>query len=260
MIELAVSDRKHIAPMFAGIDETLICSCLQGHMGRAWADRVPDPAVACIITGDFCYLAGDARDPQARDMVAALPRLCRGGVMIITPPDGRWMALCERLHPGRTVRGERYATHKEPGAFDRARLLALRARLPDGYALRPIDAELCAQTADLAWARDFCSQFADAADYLRRGLGWAAVRGGKLCGGASSYTVFDGGIEVEVATAPAHRRRGLAAACCAALLLACMDRGLYPSWDAANKHSLALAGKLGYRFSHAYAILFLNAR
>ncbi len=53
-------------------------------------------------------------------------------------------------------------------------------------------------------------------------------------------------------THPACRGQGLATAASAALLLACLDRGLYPSWDAHTRQSLALAEKLGYRYSHAY--------
>jgi RimJ/RimL family protein N-acetyltransferase len=36
------------------------------------------------------------------------------------------------------------------------------------------------------------------------------------------------------------------------LIMECLDRGLYPSWDAANKGSVALAEKLGYHFEKEY--------
>ena len=35
----------------------------------------------------------------------------------------------------------------------------------------------------------------------------------------------------------------------------CLERGLYPSWDAATPISVALAEKLGYHFSHTYPCL-----
>ena len=38
----------------------------------------------------------------------------------------------------------------------------------------------------------------------------------------------------------------------AALILSCLDDGLYPSWDAANMLSVRLAEKLGYEFSREY--------
>lgn len=53
-------------------------------------------------------------------------------------------------------------------------------------------------------------------------------------------------------TKPEYRRKGLATAVGAALILECLQAGLYPSWDAASRISVALAEKLGYTFSHAY--------
>lgn len=41
-------------------------------------------------------------------------------------------------------------------------------------------------------------------------------------------------------------------ACAARLILECLHRGLYPSWGAATPHSLVLAERLGYHFSHSY--------
>nr|WP_326186254.1 GNAT family N-acetyltransferase [uncultured Oscillibacter sp.] len=46
------------------------------------------------------------------------------------------------------------------------------------------------------------------------------------------------------------RRRGLALARGARLILACLDRGLYPSWDAHPPASLALAERLDHALSH----------
>lgn len=46
--------------------------------------------------------------------------------------------------------------------------------------------------------------------------------------------------------------RGQVTACGAALILQCLQRGLYPSWDAANMESVALAEKLGYVLDHPY--------
>ena len=39
---------------------------------------------------------------------------------------------------------------------------------------------------------------------------------------------------------------------CAALVLRCLDEGLYPSWDARNMYSVHLAEKPGYEFDHEY--------
>ena len=62
------------------------------------------------------------------------------------------------------------------------------------------------------------------------------------------------GIEIEIDTREDYRRQGLAYVCGARLILECLDRGLYPSWDAQNKASVALAEKLGYHYSHTYTV------
>lgn len=71
---------------------------------------------------------------------------------------------------------------------------------------------------------------------------------------AFAYARYRDGIEIEIDTEPSHRQKGLASACGAGLILECLKRGLYPSWDAQNAVSAALAGKLGYHFSHTYRI------
>ena len=80
------------------------------------------------------------------------------------------------------------------------------------------------------------------------------IDGERVIGGASSYSYYTHGIEIEVDVLPDYRRRGIAAACCAKLILTCLDRNLYPSWDAQNKWSVALAEKLGYHYSHDYVV------
>ena len=77
-------------------------------------------------------------------------------------------------------------------------------------------------------------------------------KGDRIVSGASSYSRYLEGIEVEIDTKEPYRRQGLAYACGAKLILECQKRGLYPSWDAHNMGSAALAEKLGYHISHAY--------
>ena len=108
------------------------------------------------------------------------------------------------------------------------------------------------------WSRDFCAAFDSPADFCARGLGAAALYEGVPVAGAGTYTVYRGGIEVEIDTRKDHRRRGLATACGARLILECLDRGLYPSWDAIDLRSIALAEKLGYHRGEPYTIFWLE--
>lgn len=102
------------------------------------------------------------------------------------------------------------------------------------------------------WSGDLVAQYTDFEQYQRIGLGVVALKDGQPVAGASSYSSYRGGIEIEIDTKEEYRRQGLASACGAKLILECKKRGLYPSWDTQNLWSVALAKKLGYRFDYEY--------
>jgi len=239
-----MTERDKIAPLFSGWDETLIRSFLQGHMGYAIADGAEPPASAQIVIGDFCFFAGAPNDALA----------ARAASAEIVPQNEEWCACLEHVWGERVNKRLRYAIKKEPEVFDAERLKSFTRRLPIGFSLRPFNEALCAQSHRERWSKDFCALFESDADFLSRGLGMAVVFDGQLVSGASSYCVFDGGIEIEIDTKPEFRERGFATACGAALMLACLERGLYPSWDAYDLRSVALAEKLGYHMDHPYVV------
>ena len=100
--------------------------------------------------------------------------------------------------------------------------------------------------------RDFVSSFADKDQYLEIGKGVVILKDGKIVSGASSYTRYKEGIEIEVDTVESERRNHLATVACSKLILKCLEENLYPSWDAQNMNSVRLAEKLGYEFDHEY--------
>ena len=55
-----------------------------------------------------------------------------------------------------------------------------------------------------------------------------------------------------------ERRKHLALISCSALILRCVEEGLYPSWDAQNMDSVRLAEKLGYELDHEYVAYEIN--
>ena len=78
------------------------------------------------------------------------------------------------------------------------------------------------------------------------------IKEGEIVSGASSYTRYNDGIEIEVDTAEEESRKHLALIACSALIRNCLAEGLYPSWDAQNTDSVRLAEKLGYEFDHEH--------
>lgn len=242
--------RGCIAPFFLNANG-LMRSCLQGHMGQAFGDHPSTPRAALLCIGDFASPGGDANSPAARRLMGKLA-MHRGKTWLVPALPG-WEEHLSFWRPKQMERGIRYAV-KAKAAFDRARLLLLTRAIPPEFSLHLMDEELYGKAMAQEWSRDFCSQFRDAADYLQRGLGVAALKEGQIMAGASSYVVYDNGLEIQTDTREDMRRLGLAAACCARLILTCMDRGITPSWDAATPASLALAQKLGYTLTAAYDI------
>lgn len=241
-----MTDWERLTALFDGWEETMVWSCLQGVMGRAmWNEGV---TAGLIASGDFCFLAGE----PDRALLA------RAAGPILAPRTPDWHPLIEAYFGPRAIPETRYAIKKEPGIFDRRRLEALAAALPAGYELRLIDEAMVPVLLAQAWSRDLCAAFDSPADCCRRGVGVAALYEGVPVAGAGSYCVYRGGIEIEIDTRADHRRKGLAAACGARLILECLDRGLYPSWDAIDLRSAALAEKLGYHRGEAYVTYWIG--
>ena len=59
------------APLFAGWKETMVWTCLQGHMGSVATDGRTPPESALCAVGDFCFLAGKP-DPELARHAAIL--------------------------------------------------------------------------------------------------------------------------------------------------------------------------------------------
>ena len=216
------------AALFEGWEETMIWSCLSGTMGEIYGGGTS----AVAVLGDFAFFAGE---PSGE-----LARLGAGRCHILVPQNDGW-AGCIRQSCGEKVRpSTRYAIKKEPGVFDRA-WLARVALPPPGHRLQAIDEGWFYRCRREGWSEDMTAQYRE-----------------ELVAGASSYSGWPGGIEVEIDTRPDCRRQGLATAAGAGLILACLDRGWYPSWDAQNKESLGLAEKLGYHFSHEYLVYLVE--
>lgn len=241
-------DPGRAAPLFDGWQETMIWSCLQGVMGKIYTDSEENPVSAMALLGDFCFLAGK----PDRELILHEPKPYWRGFMIAVPQNTEWARLIKECCGESAVQVTRYAMKKEPQVFDEGKLQAIVDGLPDGYSLKRIDEPLFGYCRRHAWCRDWVAQYEDYEAFRRYGLGVAVMRHGEPVSGASSYSGYRGGIEIEIDTRVDYRRKGLAAACGAKLILECLARGWYPSWDAQNVWSVALAKKLGYHFDHEY--------
>lgn len=247
-------DREKIAELFAGWEETLIWSCLQGLMGKAWADSIDNPKSAQIIVGDFCYFAGEPN----RQLVRNMPKEHTSSCIIMVPGAEDWNAVIEQEWADKCHKTSRFAIKKEGDIFDRDSLRKNIEQLPEGYRLKMIGREEYQAILKEEWAMDFCAHFADYEEYMAHGLGCVVYYGEELAAGASSYTYYDAGIEIELGTKENHRRKGLATIAASMLILECLERGLYPSWDARVWESVVIAQRLGYHFEREYTAYVLS--
>lgn len=241
-----INDTQKAKPLFSNWQETPIWSCLQKIMGSIYADTEENPRSAMALLGDFCFLGGE----PSKELIKFQPE--RKNYIIMVPQSEEWAALIEQTYGVKAKQVTRYAIKKEPDVFDKEKLQDIIRSLPNEYTLSMIDEVIFNQCRANEWSKDLVSQYKDYDMYHRLGIGVAILKEGMLVAGASSYSRYLEGIEIEIDTKEEYRRRGLAYVCGAKLILECLDRKLYPSWDAQNKWSVALSEKLGYHFDHEY--------
>ncbi|MFT8352133.1 GNAT family N-acetyltransferase [Clostridium saccharoperbutylacetonicum] len=243
-----ITHTKCLEKLFKGWQETLIWSCLQGYMGRAYADSITSSKSAQIIVGDFCFFAGEAN----KELILNKQESYKSNFIIMIPQHDEWSKLIEQAYKENAKKVYRYAIKKEKNVFDIEKLMKIVENIKKEFNIQMIDENVFDQVISNSWSKDLCSQFNDYEDYRKRGLGVVILKDGIVVSGASSYTVYKEGIEIEIDTRKDYRRRNLALVCGAKLILECLKRGLYPSWDAQNKGSVALSEKLGYHFDKEY--------
>lgn len=228
--------------IFEDWHETLIYSCLQNVMGHIYVTDLENPKSAFAFVGCFCFYAGE----PDRELVESKP----DGFIIMVPQNEDWAKLMEECFQN-AKRVIRYAIKKDT-RFDKEALKRKIKELPTGYELAKIDSDIYDKCLKNPVTVDFVSSFENKEQYLKMGKGMVILKAGEIVAGASSYTRYNEGIEIEVDTVEEERRKHLATIACSALILSCLEEGLYPSWDAQNMNSVRLAEKLRYEFDYEY--------
>lgn len=247
MIYEATNTEK-IAPLFGEMNDTTITSCLEQIMGKVYVDSLENPRSVMAILGDFCFLAGE----PCAELALYKPSHLTQDFMIMVPQNEDWCKLVEKCYNEKAKKVTRYALKKDGDVFDREKLQAIVDGLSAEYSLQLIDEALFNKCGEIPWCMDWVKNFPDYALYEKYGLGVTILKDNEPIAGASSYSGYSQGIEIEIVTKEEYRRQGLASVCGAKLILECLSRELYPSWDAQNKWSAALAQKLGYHYDGEY--------
>ena len=252
-LELTKTNRLRLARAFRQsprVDYAIDC-VVEGQMGRAFADDPEQPSAFGITVGPFWYFAGDAGSLGGAALLREWPA---GTLLMPSPPD--WIEAAQAAFPLEAM--PRYRFSAKTLAFDR--LMQLFEASPCREAVTPLDAALVARLTALPDSYLEIEDFDSAEDFLQRGLGYAAVEGGRLMGVAYSSLVCSHGIEVSVYVEEPYRQRGVATALASRLLLEGLRLGLRPNWDAANPESGKLALKLGYTAVGDYEAYYRRGR
>ncbi|MCI8951125.1 MAG: GNAT family N-acetyltransferase [Lachnospiraceae bacterium] len=246
MIQLQDTLKAEI--LFQNEKDTVIWSCLQKVMGEVYADDPIHPRSAMAILGDFCFFAGEVN----KDLIRTKPKNRQKEFIIMVPGNKSWSEAIQDIYGEKAKKVIRYAIKKEGDRFDRTKLESAVAALPSRYTINMIDRRLYNWCFEHKWSRDFVSNYKDYEMFEKIGIGAVVCEDGIPVSGASSYSSYKEGIEIEIVTKEEYRRQGLAYCCAAKLILECLKRGWYPSWDAQNRWSVGLAEKLGYHFDSEY--------
>ena len=237
-----LENTSKVKELFTGWEETMIFSCLQKIMGKIYVTDLENPKSAFAFVGCFGFYAGTPDIEIAKKKPE--------GFAIMVPQNKEWAQLIEECYPS-AKRVTRYAIKKDT-IFDKIKLQNEISKLPIGYEIHKLDADIYDQCLKNPVMVDFVSAFESKEKYLQIGRGMVILKDGQIVAGASSYARYKEGIEIEVDTIEAERRKHLATIACSSLILNCLEEGLYPSWDAQNINSVRLAEKLGYEFDHEY--------
>ena len=252
-IKSDVTLRKKIFDIFENMTDTLILSCLQGHMGQVWVDDLKDPKVAQILVGIFVYYSGDVKLLATKELLYNIPEH-----ILAVVPNKEWKHKIEMIHGSSIDKFQRYAFKKSMVNLNKNKLTSFVSTLDKNYELKKIDKSIIKLPSFNRLSEDLIGQFDSEDDFLERGFGYCILHKDEVVCAATSFSIYDGGIEIEVDTHKKYRRKGLATVAVYALILYCLERGIYPNWDAANLESVHMAQKIGYILDQPYDTYYIN--
>jgi GNAT superfamily N-acetyltransferase len=202
---------------------------LRSGVGGCSVDRWPDPRVVLAEVADNYALRGDP-DAVSPGHLA--------GVRGLVEAAPEWLPVL-RASAGEVAPWSRIIAALPADAPAAAAHPAVRR-------LGPADADLVAALPpDIDWIHE---SWGGAERMLAEGVAHGAVVDGELASVAVAFHCGFGHEDIGVVTAAAHRRRGLSAACAAAVVADVRGRGHVPSWSTSpdNTGSRAVAARLGF--------------
>lgn len=250
MLELSKNEMQYLKPLCYGKTNVELLACMEGNMGRAWVDRLDIPTIGIVIVADFCFLLGHAQNMKHEEDIKSLLETYKRKIIMVE--DMEWIYFIEKNYANNLNKFKRYMIKKEENCFHKDMLMNFIVSVEQNFQIDKIDESNYYRVIEDRFMADCCCFFPSIDEFLKHGIGYIIERDGEIIAGASSYSFCKDNISITIGTKDKYRRKGLATACASKLILDCLDRNIYPQWDAANLQSVSLAEKLGYHFEKEY--------
>lgn len=254
IIEWTDVDRSRLHNLFDTFKtgRAVVFPALSQNRGRIWVDSIDSPTVAKLRLNVLNFIAGNSDSISAKELLQTIGQM----QPLIVPDD--WIDFIAKEWGDRL--GKQKRTMMSPDSLDINFLRGLRNRLPKEYQLERVDIET-AKRLDKGVHKHIAMFFDGSADFAENGIGFSVKHEDKVISIASTYTPYTDKFDVQVDTIDNqyHRRKGLATAVCAALMVYALEHDVVPHWDAANDDSVQLALKLGYTDPYEWNLFYLKA-
>ena len=217
---------------------------LKSQIGTVY--RNSDGTTSFYDIGNFLYLAGELNSRFWEDFI----RQYGLDYKIIISEDTKWQDFMRRQVG--LISFTRYS-FKDKANFQVEFLNDLVSQLEKGYNIVPIDNHIYNCLSEDEWSQDLQGDFESYQNFtLKGGFGFVILKNKELIAGISSGLVYQGAVEVEVATRPNEQGNGFAKKLGATMILESLNRDTFPLWDAHNVASKKVAEFLGYELVGPY--------
>jgi hypothetical protein len=266
MHEFEKSHYPALLPLVATLDQPVLpLAVLEGTTaGWVFTDEIRNPTLALI--GLPCgYFFGAGAAPEG-DTLTAARRVVSGTFVPHSQACGNFGFLfsfsgpdwIERL-PLLLLGHHPFHIFRRAFTFQVERFVAAERALPtlpEGYTLRPIDADLLAEQPALR--QEILGTWSSVPIFLAQGCGAAVLHGAEVASFCLAPFATHEKMEISVSTAEAFKRRGLARRAAAAFIRRCLELGKQPNWECFwdNEPSIGLARSLGYATQKDYPIFY----
>ncbi|MBI4926710.1 MAG: GNAT family N-acetyltransferase [Anaerolineae bacterium] len=264
MIELTSQQFPLARAIFTGEHSLLVVDgMIAGHcLGRIWVDDLTRPTCALAWDEKASYLLGG--DPAAavglhEAFTAAIhPEIQRRGIPVIKVSGSGegWQEAVRAIFAP-------YPFNEYPRVFYRpGRWLCpdWRERMPEGYRMALIDADLLSQAGlrnmgGLVEEIEEC--WPSVAHFIQHGFGTCILSGDEIVCRCTAEYRSPGKVGIGILTEENQQKRGLATLAASAFVEISQQRGLAPHWDAwkNNVPSVRAAEKTGFALLEDYTAL-----